>query len=57
VIFEKNFRAQSIFDFSMARKSSDDIEPLDALDAYNQKLVKKINVRGITVKGLTGTNA
>ena len=25
---------------------------LDALDAYNQKLVKKIAVRGITVKGL-----
>lgn len=33
------------------------IHRLDALDAYNQKLVKKINVRGITVKGLTGTNA
>ncbi|MFO1064123.1 MAG: DEAD/DEAH box helicase family protein [Pirellulales bacterium] len=30
---------------------------LDALDAYNQKLVKKIAVRGITVRGLTGTNA
>jgi type III restriction enzyme len=30
---------------------------LDALDAYNQKLVKKIAVRGITVKGLAGTNA
>lgn len=30
---------------------------LDALDAYNQKLVKKISVRGITVKGLSGTNA
>lgn len=30
---------------------------LDALDAYNQKLVKKIAVRGISVKGLTGTNA
>ncbi len=33
------------------------IHRLDALDAYNQKLVKKIAVRGITVKGLTGTNA
>jgi len=33
------------------------IHRLDALDAYNQKLVKKISVRGITVKGLTGTNA
>ncbi|MEA3182621.1 MAG: type restriction enzyme [Gammaproteobacteria bacterium] len=30
---------------------------LDAIDAYNQKLVKKISVRGITVKGLAGTNA
>ena len=30
---------------------------LDAIDAYNQKLVKKIKVRGITVKGLAGTNA
>ncbi len=29
---------------------------LDAVDAYNQKLVKKIAVRGITVKGLAGTN-
>ena len=33
------------------------IHRLDALDAYNQKLVKKIEVRGITVKGLSGTNA
>ena len=33
------------------------IHRLDALDAYNQKLVKKIAVRGITVKGLAGTNA
>jgi type III restriction enzyme len=30
---------------------------LDAIDAYNQKLVKKIAVRGITVKGVAGTNA
>ncbi|WP_038178653.1 type III restriction-modification system endonuclease [Vibrio rhizosphaerae] len=30
---------------------------LDAVDAYNQKLVKKIAVRGITTKGLAGTNA
>lgn len=29
---------------------------LDALDAYNKKLVKKIRVKGITVKGTTGTN-
>lgn len=30
---------------------------LDALDAYNQKLVKKVAVRGISVRGLTGTTA
>ena len=30
---------------------------LDALDAYNQKLVKRIAVRGITTRGLPGTNA
>lgn len=30
---------------------------LDAVDAFNQKLVKKIEVRGIETKGLTGTNA
>jgi type III restriction enzyme len=29
---------------------------LDALDAYNQKLVKKIQVKGVNLKGTTGTN-
>ncbi|MCS6242459.1 MAG: DEAD/DEAH box helicase family protein [Opitutus sp.] len=29
---------------------------LDALDAYNQRLVKKIAVRGISVKGVGGTH-
>ena len=33
------------------------VHRLDALDAYNQKLVKKINVRGITVKGMGGIDA
>jgi len=33
------------------------IHRLDALDAYNQKLVKKISVHGIAQKGLTGTNS
>jgi type III restriction enzyme len=28
---------------------------LDALDAYNRKLVKKIQVKGISLKGFTGT--
>jgi type III restriction enzyme len=33
------------------------VHRLDALDAYNQKLVKKIAVRGIETRGLAGTNA
>ncbi len=31
------------------------VHRLDAVDAYNAKLVKKIGVRGITVKGLAGS--
>jgi len=38
------------------RTEHNKIHRLDALDAYNQKLVKKIAVRGITVKGLSGTH-
>jgi type III restriction enzyme len=38
------------------RTEHNKVHRLDALDAYNQKLVKKITVRGITVKGLAGTN-
>lgn len=30
---------------------------LDALDAYNQKLVKKITVKGVEVKGLSGAHS
>ncbi|MGJ8558950.1 MAG: type III restriction-modification system endonuclease [Litorimonas sp.] len=32
------------------------VHRLDALDAYNERLVKKIAVRGITVKNLPGTS-
>ena len=39
------------------RTAHNKVHRLDALDAYNQKLVKKIAVRGIAVKGLAGTNA
>ncbi len=39
------------------RTTYNKIHRLDALDAYQQKLVKKIAVRGITVKGLAGTGA
>ena len=33
------------------------VHRLDAVDAYNQKLVKKIAVRGIQTRGLAGTSA
>lgn len=33
------------------------VHRLDALDAYNQKLVKKITVRGIQISGHAGTSA
>lgn len=39
------------------RTTHNKIHRLGALDAYNLKLVKKIAVRGIAVKGLAGTNA
>ena len=38
------------------RKQHNLIYVLDALDAYNQKLVKKIEVKGFQVKNLRGTN-
>ncbi|MGJ3241515.1 MAG: type III restriction-modification system endonuclease [Opitutales bacterium] len=39
------------------RKEHNKVYRLDALDAFNQKLVKKIDVRGISLKNLSGTNA
>jgi type III restriction enzyme len=39
------------------RKEYNKIHRLDALDAYNKKLVKKINVKGITVKGSTAMDS
>lgn len=39
------------------RKEHNKVYRLDALDAYNQKLVKKIDVRGISIKGMSGTHA
>ena len=37
------------------REEYNKIYRLDALDAYNKKLVKKIQVKGINLKGTTGT--
>lgn len=52
------FKPLMILRYSATHKTEyNKVHRLDALDAYNQKLVKKIAVRGITVRGLTGTNA
>lgn len=50
------FKALAVLRYSATHKTTHNkIHHLDALDAYNQKLVKKIAVRGIAVKGLAGT--
>ncbi len=52
------FKPLMILRYSATHRTTHNrIHRLDALDAYNQKLVKKIAVRGIAVKGLAGTNA
>jgi type III restriction enzyme len=52
------FNPLMILRYSATHKTQHNkIHRLDALDAYNQKLVKKIAVRGVSVKGLSGTNA
>ena len=52
------FNPLMILRYSATHKTNHNkIHRLDALDAYNQKLVKKIAVRGIQTKGLAGTNA
>jgi type III restriction enzyme len=54
----KEFNPLMILRYSATHKTEHNkVYRLDAIDAYNQKLVKKIAVRGITVKGLAGTNA
>jgi type III restriction enzyme len=53
-----NFKPLMVLRYSATHKTvHNKVHRLDALDAYNQKLVKKIAVRGISVKGLAGTNA
>lgn len=50
------FKALMVLRYSATHKTTHNkIHRLDALDAYNQRLVKKIAVRGIAVKGLAGT--
>lgn len=53
-----NFKPLAVLRYSATHKTvHNKIHRLDALDAYQLKLVKKIAVRGISVKGLAGTNA
>ncbi len=39
------------------RQEFNKVYRLDAMDAYNKRLVKKINVKGISIKGSTGTDS
>ncbi len=53
----KKFNPLMILRYSATHKTHHNkVHRLDALDAYNQKLVKKIAVRGISTRGLSGTN-
>lgn len=54
----ESFKPLAVLRYSATHsKEFNKIYRLDALDAYNQKLVKKIAVRGISVKNLPGTNS
>ena len=54
----REFNPLMILRYSATHRTTHNlIHRLDALDAYNQKLVKKIAVKGISVRGLSGTNA
>ena len=54
----KEFDPLFVLRYSATHKKTHNlVHRLDALDAYNQKLVKKIAVHGIAQKGLTGTDS
>ena len=54
----KNFKPLFVLNYSATHKTSHNcIYALDAYDAYRQKLVKKIQVKGITVQNLLGAQA
>jgi type III restriction enzyme len=51
------FKAPIALRYSATHKTRHNlVHRLDALDAYNRKLVKRISVRGVTVRNLPGTN-
>ena len=52
----KQFKPLMVLRYSATHKTQHNkVYRLDALDAYNQKLVKKIAVRGISSRGMAGT--
>ena len=54
----KRFKPLFVLYYSATHKTEHNcIYTLDALDAYKQKLVKKIQVKGFEVKNLKGTNS
>lgn len=53
----QNFKPLFAINYSATHREQHNlVYVLDALDAYNQKLVKKIEVKGFQVKNLRGTN-
>lgn len=53
----RNFHPLFVLNYSATHKTShNSIYVMDALDAYRQKLVKKIQVKGITLQNLQGTS-
>ena len=54
----KKFNPLFVLNYSATHKTKHDtIYALDALDAYRQKLVKRIHVKGFEVKNLRGTSS
>ena len=54
----KNFKPLFVLNYSATHKTSHNcIYALDTYDAYRQRLVKKIQVKGITVQNLMGAQA
>ena len=52
----KNFRPLFVLNYSATHKTQhNQVYALDALDAFRQRLVKKIEVKGVEVKNLPGT--
>lgn len=54
----RNFKPLFVLNYSATHKTSHNcVYALDAYDAYKQRLVKKIQVKGITVQNLLGTQS